>query len=93
MKPKSKQFLYRKPALRVLIRGIENCLGKAIARVAENGYKEQVKINFSLIYFNLSQAYLAMNRYDMAMENLDMASQYQKVNYSDPFYALIGHLE
>jgi hypothetical protein len=83
MSSTQKYFIYiltfSKPGLRVLIRGIEGCLGKAIARVAENGYKEQVKINFSLIYFNLSQAYLAMNRYDLAMENLDMASQYQKV--------------
>lgn len=42
--------------------------------------REQEKVNFALIYFNVSQAYLAMGKNDLAMENLEIATQYQKVS-------------
>ena len=54
-------------------------MSKIIARIAQKSYKEQYKINYALLYFNIAQIYLVLGKYEIAMENLDMACQYQKV--------------
>ena len=57
------------------MKGLESCLSKIIAKVAQKGYKEQSKINFALLYFNIAQLYLVLGKYEIAMENLDLAGQ------------------
>jgi len=62
------------------VRALESCLSKIISQVAQREYKENSKINFSLLYFNIAQLYLALGKYDIALDNLDLSTQYQKVN-------------